>query len=135
MKKNFCAKRNASIPLGIEPRTFRLSVECFLSFGGSTQVFSQNLFTPVRLQIYHKLFTHFFKSFQWIDYVRKVVWNIRSSDDRAFDRQSKGLGFDTQRSGSVLLFSQNFFFKIYWEFHLVLNDVKLISNHRLIRSI
>ena len=36
----FCEKRNASTPLGIEPRTFRLPVEdrmlCDLSYGGST---------------------------------------------------------------------------------------------------
>ena len=31
----------------------------------------------------------------------QVVWNLRSSDDRAFDRQSKGPGLGTQRSGSV----------------------------------
>ena len=28
LKNFFCEKRNAFTPLGIEPRTFRLSVEC-----------------------------------------------------------------------------------------------------------
>ena len=40
------------------------------------------------------------------------MWNLRSSDDRAFDRQSKGPGLDTQRSGSVPFFTE-FFFK-FW---------------------
>ena len=44
--------------------------------------------------------------------VKKVVWNFRSTDDRAFDRQSKGPGFDTQRSESVPFFTKTFF-KIY----------------------
>ena len=44
-----------------------------------------------------------------IDSVKKVLWNLRSSDDRAFDRQSKGLGLDTQRSGSVPFITENFF--------------------------
>ena len=44
--------------------------------------------------------------------VKKVVWNLCSSNDRAFDRQSKGSGLDTQRSGSVPFFTENFF-KIY----------------------
>ena len=37
------------------------------------------------------------------------LWNLRSSDDRAYDRQSKGPGLDTQRSGSVPVFTENFF--------------------------
>ena len=37
------------------------------------------------------------------------MWNLRSSDDRAFDRQSKGPGLVTQRSGSVPFFTENFF--------------------------
>ena len=44
-----------------------------------------------------------------MDSVRKVVWIVRSSDDRAFDRQSKGPGLDTQRSGSVPFCTENFF--------------------------
>ena len=34
-----------------------------LSYGGSTQLFSQNLFGPIWLRIYHELFTNFSKSF------------------------------------------------------------------------
>ena len=41
-----------------------------------------------------------------MDSVRKVLWNLRSSDDRAVDRQSKGPGLDTQRSGSVPFFTE-----------------------------
>ena len=41
-----------------------------------------------------------------IDSVRKVLWNLRSSDNRAFDRQSKGPGLDTQGSGSVPSFAE-----------------------------
>ena len=44
-----------------------------------------------------------------IDSVRKVVWDLRSSDDRAFDWQSKCPGVDTQRSQSVPFFRENFF--------------------------
>ena len=40
------------------------------------------------------------------------MWNLRSSDDRAFDRQSKGTGLDTQRNGSVPFFTKNFFNKL-----------------------
>ena len=36
------------------------------------------------------------------------LWNLRSSDDRVFDRQSKGPGLDTQRSGSVPFFTEKF---------------------------
>ena len=32
------------------------------------------------------------------------MWNLRITVDRAFDRQSKGPGLDTQRRGSVLFF-------------------------------
>ena len=56
------------------------------------------------IRIYHELYTNFSKSS--IDSVRKVLWNLRSSDDRAFDRQSKGPGVDTQRSGSVPFFTE-----------------------------
>ena len=35
--------------------------------------------------------------------------NLRTSGDRAFDRQLKGPGFDTQRSGSVPFSTENFF--------------------------
>ena len=38
--------------------------------------------------------------------MKKVLWNFRSSDDRAFDRQSKGPGLDTQRSRSVPFFTE-----------------------------
>ena len=41
--------------------------------------------------------------------MRKVVWNLRSSDDRAFDRQSKGPGLETQRSLSVPFIKETFF--------------------------
>ena len=34
---------------------------------------------------------------------------ILYNDDRAFDRQSKGPRLDTQRSGSVPFFTENFF--------------------------
>ena len=44
-----------------------------------------------------------------MDSVRKVVWNVRSSDDRAFGRQSKGHGLDTQRIVSVPFFTENLF--------------------------
>ena len=43
---------------------------------------------------------------KYCDSVRKVLWNLRSSDDRAFERQSKGPGLDTQRSGSVPFFTE-----------------------------
>ena len=60
----------------------------------------------------------------WRDSVRKVLWNFRSSDDRAFDRQSKSPGLDTQRSRNVTLFTEKKnYSNIYSNFHLVLNDI------------
>ena len=57
--------------------------------------------------------------------VNKFLWeklsNLRSSDDRAFDRQSKGHGLDTQRSGSVPFFTENFF-RFYDPFFSVYNE-------------
>ena len=45
----FCEKRNASTPLGIEPRTFRLPGECPIIWASEVpQLFSQNLFTLYR---------------------------------------------------------------------------------------
>ena len=38
--------------------------------------------------------------------MRKVLWNLRSSVDRAFDQQSKAPGLVTQRSGSVPFFTE-----------------------------
>ena len=48
-----------------------------------------------------------------VDSVRKILWNLRSSEERAFDRQSKGPGLDTQRRGSVPFFTEKFFKNIH----------------------
>ena len=40
--------------------------------------------------------------------MRKVLWNLHSSDHRAFDWQSKDPGLDTQRSVSVPSFTEKF---------------------------
>ena len=37
---------------------------------------------------------------------RNLLWNLRRSDDRAFDRQFKGPGIDTQRNGNVPFFTE-----------------------------
>ena len=42
-------------------------------------------------------------------FCEKVVWNLHSSDDRAFNRQWKGPGLDTQRGGSVPFITEDFF--------------------------
>ena len=34
------------------------------------------------------------------------MWNLRSSDNRAFDQQSNVPGLDTQRSGSIPFFTE-----------------------------
>ena len=91
-----------------------------LSYKDSTQLFSQNLFTSIRLGIYHDLFTNFSESNHRL--CPSLEECIRSSGDRAFDQQSKGPGLETQRSQSVPFFTENFF-KIYWKSQLVLNDV------------
>ena len=41
--------------------------------------------------------------------MREVEWNLHSSDDKAFDRQSKGPELDTQWSQSVPFHTENIF--------------------------
>ena len=104
----FCEKRNASTPLGIEPRTFRLPVECSIIW--ATVVphnFSHRIYLRLMwLRINRELFSDFSKSDS------KIYLRFPSSDDRAFDRQSKNPGLDTQWSGSIPFFTENFFEKL-----------------------
>ena len=55
----FCEKRNASTPLGIEPRSFRLPVECSVIWATEVpQLFSQKLVNAQSwLRINRKLFS------------------------------------------------------------------------------
>ena len=66
------------------------------------------------------------------------LWNLRSSDDRAFDRKSKGPGLVTQRSGSVPFCTEKFlkiflfymfftFWRIYSLFWIVLIIIIVLS--------
>ena len=68
----FCEKRNASTPLGIEPRTFRLPVEC--SVIGATEVpqnFSHRIYLRLMwLRINRELFSDFSKSF----HLTEIIW-------------------------------------------------------------
>ena len=73
-----CEKGNASTPLGIEPRTFRLPVECSIIW--ATEVphnFSQRIYIRLmRLRIHLELFTNFSKSFQSImSIIRRVYYS------------------------------------------------------------
>ena len=47
----------------------------YLSYGVSTKLFSQNLFTPIWPRIYHELFAHFSKSFQSIMSIIRRVYH------------------------------------------------------------
>ena len=51
--------------------------------------------------------------------------NLRSSDNRTFDRQSEGPGLDTQRSGSVPFFTKNCLKKNYIVLLLILNIISI----------
>ena len=121
----FCEKRNASTALGIEPSTFRLRIECSIIWA-----------TEVLQNFSHRIYLRHFGHGYIMNYIqifpnhlsrlkKKVLWNLRSSDNRAFDRQSKGPGVNMQRSGSVPFFTENFFkyiLKIWYSSVIMVSD-------------
>ena len=75
----FCEKRNASTPLGIEPRTFRLPVECSIIW--ATEVphnFPHRIYLRLMwLRINRELFYDFSKSFQSIMSIIRRVYHYQ----------------------------------------------------------
>ena len=96
-----------------------------LSYGGSTKLFSQNLFTPIWPRIYHELYTNFSKSFQSnMSIIRRVyIFNIYLNNFFCKKRNASTPLEDLSIAGPMLYHLSYGGLNIYWKFHPVLNDV------------